>query len=145
MYVFTTMGEKINRNKWNKNRRNNYISCLKKNYPTKPLICFRKIEDNFLNYYIYDGYNRIKSIIRYLTKNKNINSQILQKQIVLEIIPEYLTEEELKIILSYIKKKEKYQKKKTKTISLHLKSFLSGRLTKYAMKRILLNYNNTKI
>ena len=94
--------EKINRNKWNKNRRNNYISCLKKNYPTKPLICFRKIEDHFLNYYIYDGYNRIKSIIRYLTKNENINSQILQKQIVLEIIPEYLTEEELKIILSYI-------------------------------------------
>ena len=97
-----TFIEKINRNKWNKNRRNNYISCLKKNYPTKPLICFRKIENNFLNYYIYDGYNRIKSIIRYLTKNKNINSQILQKQIVLEIIPEYLTEEELKIILSYI-------------------------------------------
>ena len=94
--------EKINRNKWNKNRRNNYISCLKKNYPTKPLICFRKIENNFLNYYIYDGYNRIKSIIRYLTKNKNINSQILQKQIVLEIIPEYLTEKELKIILSHI-------------------------------------------
>ena len=97
-----TFIEKINRNKWNKNRRNNYISCLKKNYPTKPLICFRKIENNFLNYYIYDGYNRIKSIIRYLTKNKSINSQILQKQIVLEIIPEYLTEEELKIILSYI-------------------------------------------
>ena len=94
--------EKINRNKWNKNRRNNYISCLKKNYPTKPLICFRKIEDHFLNYYIYDGYNRIKSIIRYLTKNENINSQILQKQIVLEIIPEYLSEKELKIILSYI-------------------------------------------
>ena len=94
--------KKVNRNKWTKNRRNNYISCLKKNYPTKPLICFRKIENNFLNYYIYDGYNRIKSIIRYLTKNKNINSQILQKQIVLEIIPEYLTEEELKIILSYI-------------------------------------------
>ena len=94
--------EKINRNKWNKNRRNNYISCLKKNYPTKPLICFRKIEDHFLNYYIYDGYNRIKSIIRYLTKNENINSQILQKQIVLEIIPEYLSERELKIILSYI-------------------------------------------
>ena len=97
-----TFIEKINRNKWNKNRRNNYISCLKKNYPTKPLICFRKIENNFLNYYIYDGYNRIKSIIRYLTKNKNINSQILQKQIVLEIIPEYLTEKELKIILSHI-------------------------------------------
>ena len=97
-----TFIEKINRNKWNKNRRNNYISCLKKNYPTKPLICFRKIENNFLNYYIYDGYNRIKSIIKYLTKNENINSQILQKQIVLEIIPEYLTEEELKIILSYI-------------------------------------------
>ena len=97
-----TFIEKINRNKWNKNRRNNYISCLKKNYPTKPLICFRKIENNFLNYYIYDGYNRIKSIIRYLTKNKSINSQILQKQIVLEIIPEYLSERELKIILSYI-------------------------------------------
>ena len=97
-----TFIEKINRNKWNKNRRNNYISCLKKNYPTKPLICFRKIEDNFLNYYIYDGYNRIKTIIRYLTKNKNINSQILPKQIVLEIIPEYLTEKELKIILSHI-------------------------------------------
>ena len=97
-----TFIEKINRNKWNKNRRNNYISCLKKNYPTKPLICFRKIEDNFLNYHIHDGNNRIKSIIKYLTKNENINSQILQKQIVLEIIPEYLTEKELKIILSHI-------------------------------------------
>ena len=97
-----TFIEKINRNKWNKNRRNNYISCLKKNYPTKPLICFRKIEDNFLNYHINDGYNRIKSIIKYLTKNENINSQILQKQIVLEIKPEYLTEKELKIILSHI-------------------------------------------
>ena len=94
--------KKVDRNKWNKNRRNNYITCLKKNYPTKPLICFRKIENNFLNYYIYDGYNRIKSIIKYLTKNENINSQILQKQIVLEIIPEYLTEKELKIILSHI-------------------------------------------
>ena len=94
--------KKINRKKWNKNRRSDYISGLKKNYPTKPLICFRKIEDNFLNYYIYDGYNRIKTIIRYLTKNKNINSQILPKQIVLEIIPEYLTERELEIILSYI-------------------------------------------
>ena len=97
-----TFIEKINRNKWNKNRRNNYISCLKKNYPTKPLICFRKIENNILNYYIYDGYNRIKSIIKYLTKNENVSSQILQKQIVLEIIPEYLTEKELKIILSHI-------------------------------------------
>ena len=97
-----TFIEKINRNKWNKNRRNNYISCLKKNYPTKPLICFRKIEKNILNYYIYDGYNRIKSIIKYLTKNENVSSQILQKQIVLEIIPEYLTEKELKIILSHI-------------------------------------------
>lgn len=94
--------KKINRKKWNKNNKTDYISCLKKNYPTKPLICFRKIENNFLNYYIYDGFNRIKSIIKYLTKNKSINSQILQKQIVLEIIPEYLTEKELKMILSYI-------------------------------------------
>ena len=94
--------KKINRKKWNKNSKTDYISCLKKNYPTKPLICFRKIEDNFLNYHIHDGYNRIKSIIKYLTKNENINSQILQKQIVLEIIPEYLTEKELKIILSHI-------------------------------------------
>ena len=93
---------KINRKKWTKKRRNNYIRYLKKNYPTKQLICFRKIEDNFLTYHIYDGYNRIKSIIRYLTKNKNINSQILKKQIILEIIPEYLTEKEIKIILSNI-------------------------------------------
>ena len=74
----------------------------KKNYPVKPLICFRKIENEFLNYYIYDGYNRIKSVIKYLTKNENIGSQILKKQIVLEIIPEYLTEKELRIILYYI-------------------------------------------
>ena len=94
--------QKINREKWNTKTKNNYINCLKKNYPVKPLICFRKIENEFLNYYIYDGYNRIKSVIKYLTKNENIGSQILKKQIVLEIIPEYLTEKELRIILSYI-------------------------------------------
>lgn len=94
--------KKINRKKWNRETRQNYINYLKKDYPVKPLICFRKVENKVLNYYIHDGYNRIKSIIKYLTKNKNINSQILQKQIVLEIIPEYLTEKELEIILSYI-------------------------------------------
>ena len=60
-----TFIEKINRNKWNKNRRNNYISCLKKNYPTKPLICFRKIEDNFLNCSVFRLRNNEKRRNRY--------------------------------------------------------------------------------
>ena len=48
--IFT---DKINRKewrKWNKEQRNSFIEYLKKDYPVKPLICYRRIVNDSLSY-----------------------------------------------------------------------------------------------
>lgn len=80
-------------NKWGKNQRQSFIEYLKKDFPVRPILCYTKMEESELIYYISDGFNRIRAIMKYL--NKTMDQDLMNKLLVLEIVPSNISESDL--------------------------------------------------
>lgn len=87
---------KYNKNrhhKWGKSQRKSFIKNLKKGYPVRPILCSTVIEKKSVTYFIYDGYNRIRAIMKYLKKEED--QELMNKLLVLSVIPSNISESDL--------------------------------------------------
>lgn len=96
--------DNINRDdwrKWGKNKRQSFINSLKKDYPIKPILCYTSMENDELTYHICDGCSRLLAIMKYL--KKTMDEDIMNKSLVLEIVPSNIDESELNKIYNYLR------------------------------------------
>ena len=87
--------------KWGKNKRQSFINSLKKDYPIKPILCYTSMENDELTYHICDGCSRLLAIMKYL--KKTMDEDIMNKSLVLEIVPSNIDESELNKIYNYLR------------------------------------------
>lgn len=85
--------------KWGKDKRRSFIEYLKKDYPVKPLLCYTVMEESVLVYYICDGFNRLRAIMKYLKETKD--PVIMKKLLVLEIVPSDISQSDLNFIYKF--------------------------------------------
>lgn len=87
-------------NKWGENQRQSFIEYLKNDFPVRPILCYTKMEESELIYYISDGFNRIRAIMKYL--NKTMDQDLMNKLLVLEIVPSNISESDLNQIYQFL-------------------------------------------
>ena len=78
---------------WGKDKRRSFIEYLKKDYPVKPILCYTVMEEGVLVYYICDGFNRLRAIMKYLKNTED--PDLMNKLLVLEIVPSNISHSDL--------------------------------------------------